>query len=269
MGDSDLKVAILKDLVADLTAETADLEKLIGGLPADAWATPTPAEPWNILDQIGHLAYFDETATLAATDGARFRTESEALVADGEDYPDRLVEKFHGMAPADMLAWFRKTRSEFISVFDELDPSQKLPWYGPDMAPASSVTARLMETWAHGQDIADALGVTRVPTARIKHIAHLGVRTMGFSHVLRDERPPAEPVYVELVSPDGELWTWGPEDAENRVTGPAIDFVLAVTQRIHRDDTALVSTGPVAQKWLSLAQAFAGAPGPGRPQKMS
>ena len=60
------------------------------------------------------------------------------------------------------------------------------------------------------------------------------------------------------------MWTWGPEDAADRVTGPAIDFCLLVTQRRHRDDVRLVADGPAADEWLGIAQAFAGPPGPGR-----
>jgi hypothetical protein len=132
------------------------------------------------------------------------------------------------------------------------------------MSIASSVTARLMETWAHGQDVADALGVTREPTARLRHIAHLGVRTLGFSFRLRGAEAPAIPVRVELVAPDGSTWDWGPADAADRVTGPALDLCLVVTQRRHVGDTALRVEGPVAADWMAIAQAFAGTPGPGR-----
>jgi uncharacterized protein (TIGR03084 family) len=121
-----------------------------------------------------------------------------------------------------------------------------------------------METWAHGQDVADTLGVTREPTDRLRHVAHIGVRALPFSFVLRERPVPDAPVRVELVAPSGESWTWGPEDAADRVTGPALDFCLLVTQRRHRDDTALEVTGPVATEWATIAQAFAGVPGEGR-----
>ncbi len=121
-----------------------------------------------------------------------------------------------------------------------------------------------METWAHGQDVADALGVTREPTARLRHVAHLGVRALPYSYTVWGREVPAAPVRVELTAPDGGLWTWGPEGAADRVTGPALDFCLLVTQRRHRADTAVAATGAVAQEWLEIAQAFAGPPGPGR-----
>jgi uncharacterized protein (TIGR03084 family) len=132
------------------------------------------------------------------------------------------------------------------------------------MSAASSVTARLMETWAHGQDIADTLGVWRPPSARLRHVAHLGVSTFSFTFQLNARAVPVAPVRVELAGPDEDRWTWGPADAANRVTGPALDFCLAVTQRRHLDDLVLTITGPVATEWMSIAQAFAGPPGQGR-----
>ena len=132
------------------------------------------------------------------------------------------------------------------------------------MALSSFATARLMETWAHGQDVADALGVRREPTSRLRHIAHIGVRTRGFAYALRDKPVPEGDVRVELDAPDGSTWTWGSADAADRVTGPALDFCLVVTQRRHVADTAVKADGPLAEEWLSIAQAFAGSPGAGR-----
>jgi uncharacterized protein (TIGR03084 family) len=125
-------------------------------------------------------------------------------------------------------------------------------------------TARMMETWAHGQDVADALGVQRKPTARLKHVAHLAVRTRNFAYLLNDKAPPGEEFRVELQGPDGDTWSWGPEDAEQRVTGPALDFCLLATQRRHRDDLAVQAVGADADAWLGIIQAFAGLPGKGR-----
>jgi uncharacterized protein (TIGR03084 family) len=124
-----------------------------------------------------------------------------------------------------------------------------------------------METWAHTQDIADALGVTREPTDRLRHVAHIGVGARAFSYAVHGKTPPQTPVRVELTSPDGTLWTWGPGDAAGRVTGPALDFCLLVTQRRHRDDLDLDIEGPAATEWMSIAQAFAGAAGTGRPPR--
>jgi uncharacterized protein (TIGR03084 family) len=141
----------------------------------------------------------------------------------------------------------------------------RIPWYGADMSITSAVTARLMETWAHGQDIADALAIRREPTDRLRSIAHLGVATRPFSFRLRGLPVPQEEVTVELIAPSGEVWRWGDSKAAQRVTGTALDFCLVVTQRRNVADTALVTTGPAATEWMALAQCFAGGPGPGRP----
>jgi uncharacterized protein (TIGR03084 family) len=251
-------------LTADLAAETADLLEVLSLLAEPEWARETPAAGWTVRDQAAHLAYFDDAAVLSATDPRRFRAEADALLAAGGDIGERVAQRFREQSGPEAHGWFQRARRQYLDVFARLDPAATLPWYGPDMSVASSVTARLMETWAHGQDVADALGLVRRPTARLRHVAHLGVRTLGWSFRVHDLPEPGVPVRVELTGPGGETWTWGPEDAADRVTGPAEHFCLVVTQRRHRADTALAATGPVANAWLDVAQAYAGSPGPGR-----
>ncbi len=256
--------AELAPLIEDLAAETADLDALLTDLSPTEWRLATPAVGWNIADQVSHLAFFDDAALLAATDPDRFRREAADLVADGMDFPDRVAALHHDRGGADLLAWFRTARGALLAGFAGLDPAIRLPWYGPDMGPASSLTARLMETWAHGQDIADTLGVRRVPSARLEHIAFLGVRTLGFVYRLHGRPVPTDPIRVELTAPDGSTWAWGPTDAADRVSGNALDFCLLVTQRRHPHDLTLRVVGDTATEWIQIAQAFAGAPGPGR-----
>ena len=252
-------------LLGDLETESAVVDAMVAGLDAPAWDRATPAAGWAIRDQISHLAYFDAAAIVSASDPDRFRADAAALQTIGEGFPDVVAEQHRHLPPAQLLQWFRTERSELIATFARLDPAQRVPWYGPEMSAASAVTARLMETWAHGQDIADALGIAREPTAGLRHISHLGVRTFAFSYRLRDLDVPDVPVRVELVGPGGESWTWGATDAVDRVSGPAADFCLVVTQRRNVADTELVVRGPVAAQWISLAQVYAGAPAAGRP----
>ena len=141
---------------------------------------------------------------------------------------------------------------------------RKLLWFGPPMSAASMATARLMETWAHGLDVADALGAPPSATARLKSIAHLGVRTRNFAYSVHGQTPPAEEFRVELTAPDGGLWAWGPDAAAQKVSGPALDFCYLVTQRRPRATLALTAQGADAEHWLGIAQAFAGPPGGGR-----
>jgi uncharacterized protein (TIGR03084 family) len=256
-------------LASDVAAESAVTRDLVAGLDEAQWRTPTPAAGWDIADQIGHLAFFDEAAVCAAVRPDQFRDRlAEAQAAGGID-PDAIAARFRDRSGAQMLAWFDAARAGLLATFGGLDPRARLPWFGPAMSAASALTARLMETWAHTQDIADALGISREPTGRLRHVAHIGVGARAFSYAVRGKTQPRVPVRVELTAPDGTLWTWGPAEAEDRVSGPALDFCLLVTQRRHRDDLALAVEGPAATEWMAIAQAFAGPPGPGRPPSFS
>jgi uncharacterized protein (TIGR03084 family) len=258
-------MADLAGLLADLRAESADLDRLVGGLDGASWATPTPAPGWTVAHQIAHLAWTDTSALQAATDPAGFAAAVTAVVTEGriDGYVDAAAEEGAGADPASLLAHWRTARDALADALGGVPAGTKIPWYGPPMSPASLATARLMETWAHGEDVAAALGVVREPTDRLRHVAHLGVRTRTFAFLSRGLPAPDTEVRVELTAPDGAPWTFGPDDAPERVSGPGLDFCLLVTRRRHRDDLALIAAGPGADRWLDIAQAFAGPPGAG------
>ncbi|MEO6201289.1 MAG: TIGR03084 family metal-binding protein [Cryobacterium sp.] len=251
-------------LLLDLTAETADLVAALGTLSAAQWSLATPAEGWNIHDQVAHLAYFDDLAVLGFTRPRRFARTVGSLRATGPDWVDQINSQRTALGPDELLRWLSESRSELCRVFADVGPAARSQWFGPPMSAASSVTSRLMETWAHGQDIYDALGREHPATDRVRHVCHLGVITHGFAFALRGLEAPRLDVRVELTSPSGELWSWGPADASERVTGTANDFALVVTQRRHRADTRLEATPGAAEEWLRIAQAFAGTAGGGR-----
>lgn len=254
----------MESLAADLADESADLRGLLAPLSEPDWKRSTPAPGWTIADQVSHLAHFDDVAVRSATDPEGFAAELERIDAAGGIAPDAVAASYRHLSGADLLRWYDDARARLVEVFARLDPSLRVPWFGPSMSAASSLTARIMETWAHGQDVADTLGVARVPTARLRHVAHIGVGARPFSFAAHGRDLPDAPIRVELAAPDGGTWTWGPADAADRVTGPAPDFCLAVTQRRHRDDVGLTVTGAAATAWMEIAQAFAGEPGAGR-----
>ncbi|MBM7776221.1 uncharacterized protein (TIGR03084 family) [Actinokineospora baliensis] len=248
----------LSALLADLRAEGAELDAAVGDLPAAAWTTPTPAPGWTVAHQIAHLTWTDDRALLAATDPDAFTAELGQLTAG---IVDESAEAGAALPPAELLHRWRTSRDRLAIALSRA--TGKLPWYGPPMSATSMATARIMETWAHAGDVTDALGIRRTPTPRLRHIAHLGVRTRNFAYLVRGRPVPVEEFHIELTGPDG-VWTWGPPDAAQRVRGPALDFCRLVTQRVHRADTALVAVGVDAEVWLGIAQAFAGPPGAGR-----
>ena len=240
--------------------ECADLDALVGDLTEADWSRATPAAGWTIAHQIAHLAWTDDVAILSATDREAFAAVVAEAAQDPLGYVDRQAEAGATRPPAELLSAWRNGRRRLVGILSALDPDTRLDWFGPPMKPRSMATARLMETWAHGQDVADALGVTRAPTDRLHDICHLGVRTRDWAYVITGRELPAQPFRVELTSPAGEFWTWGPEDgAAGSVVGDALDFCLVVTQRRHVAETDLRSTG-AATEWLTFAQAFAGAP---------
>jgi uncharacterized protein (TIGR03084 family) len=253
----------LAALCDDLAAEHAALDTLVSQLDEAAWGTPTPAIGWMVRDQLSHLAFYDGQARLAATEPDRFRSEAaQSTQGQLEQHHLALGRQLTGDA---LLAWWREERAAMLHAFRSLDQETRLPWFGPAMGAATFITARLMETWSHGHDITDALALDLPATARLRHVAHLGVRTRAFSYTLRGLTPPTTDVRLELTSPDGDHWTWGDPLASDTITGPVRDFCLVVTQRRHPADTDLIATGPLAHEWLTLAQAFAGHPGLGRP----
>ncbi|MFI8353383.1 TIGR03084 family metal-binding protein [Streptomyces cyaneofuscatus] len=252
-------------VVDDLREESDELDALVGTLEPDRWRGPTPAEGWTVAHQIAHLAWTDEVALLAATEPDRFGDEVAKALAAPEAFVDQAAEALVAAhAPDALLARWRDGRQRLDKVLRDAPAGTRIPWYGPPMSVASMATARLMETWAHGQDIADALGATRTPTARLRHVARIGVRARNYAYAVRGITAPSEEFRVELRTTEGEVIAYGPEGAPQRVTGPLLDFCLLVTQRAHRTDLAVTAEGRDADQWLSIAQAFAGPPGPGR-----
>ncbi|MDH3753073.1 MAG: TIGR03084 family metal-binding protein [Acidimicrobiia bacterium] len=256
----------LADIRADLAAEHGALDDLVAAVGTDQFAMATPAEGWDVADQLGHLGYFDRAATQAIIDPEAFEQTVASLMSTSDDVAamDATLAEPRSLDAGEVVAWWRTGRDLLQEAAASLDESTRLPWYGPPMGAKSFLTARLMETWAHGLDIADTIGVEVEPTDRLLHICHLGVLTRAFSYIVRGREVASGDVRVELAGPGGDRWTFGPENSSDRVTGPAVDFCQVVTQRRHVDDTAIEATGPLAVEWMSIAQAFAGGPGPGR-----
>jgi uncharacterized protein (TIGR03084 family) len=258
-------------IAQDLREEHDALDAVVAPLSEEQWALPTPSPRWAVRDQIAHLTYFDRTARVAMDDPERFAALFEELwgaASGGDEAVDEVTLGWaRTLAPDDLLEQWREARTALDEAAADLAEDVRVPWYGPSMSAKSFLTARLMETWAHGQDVVDAVGGHRPATDRLEHVARLGVITRGWTYANRGEEVPATAVRVDLLAPSGRRCEWGPDDAAERITGELEDFCLVVTQRRHLADTALRVEGEAAKDWMAKAQAFAGPPtdGPVRP----
>ena len=256
--------ADLAALAAHLDQETAALRAVLEVAGTARWSTATPSPGWTVADQVRHLAYFDEAATASVAGLDAFAPYREEAVRFGTALPDDALARSRDRDGDALLAWFDGARATMVAAMLAAGPSRRIPWYGPDYSVASAITGRIMETWAHGQDVDDALGVAHEATDALYDVARLCARTRANSYAAHGRRAPDGEVAVELSAPDGSTWRFGDADAAEQVSGDAVEFCLLATQRRHRADTGLVATGPAAEEWLGLAQAFAGPPGEGR-----
>jgi uncharacterized protein (TIGR03084 family) len=255
---------IFDDLTRDLVDETEILVRALSQLTPLQWSVETECHPWTVKDQVIHLAWNDNAVIRAIRDPETFVRERPATLASIQHMVDAAITDNQHRTGPEVLAWFEHERAEMIRISRSLDPRLRMPWYGPDMSVMSKITARFMETWAHSDDVLSALRVEHPATDRIRHVIFLGLQALPNAFKTHGLDVPKDSIRVEVIAPSGDVWHFGPSDAPERITGPAIDLAYVVTQRRHLGDTTLTASGPIGNQWLKIAQAFAGPPGKGR-----
>ena len=247
----------------DFRDECDALHAALVAAPGDAWTRPTQFKGWTFDDILGHLYLFDYASEVAA----RSRDEIQALfreimggAAKGVSLIDYSRRWLQGCSGTELLARWHAQYQRLAGIYAPLDPNLRLAWAGPDMSARSFMSARQMETWAHGQAIFDALGLDRVEHDRLRNIAVMGINTFGWTFKVNRREAPAMKPYVVLESPSGATWEWNEPSTSERVEGSAVDFCRVVTQTRNVSDTSLKIAGDVARQWLDLAQCFAGPP---------
>ena len=247
----------------DFRDEVDELHGFLQTLKPEDWDRETGFMHWTPWDVVAHLHCFDLVSTISLEGEETFKPERKALfaaIAAGRTNQELARERFPDLDAAALLAEWRSTAHALGEALGTSDPKRRLPWFGPDMGVQMFTTARYMETWAHGQAIYDLLGASRSHCDRIKNIATIGMKTFGWTFANRKLEVPGPPPYVRLVAPSGEVWEWNEPSETECVVGSAIDFCQVVTQVRNVADTALEVTGPVATRWMSIAQCFAGGP---------
>lgn len=245
----------------DLVAEADELHGFLSTLSDEDWGRPTAFQQWTPWDVVAHLHFYDCVSLVALEGRDAFGARRDALVKDmmaGVSNAELGRREFGSLGPGALLEQWIHSCHDMANKLGESDPKRRLPWFGPDMGVRMFTTARLMETWAHGQEVYDLLGATRMPTDRLRSIATLGVKTFGWTFVNRRLEPPGPPPYVRLLAPSGATWEWNEPSESDYVRGNALDFCLVVTQGRNIADTQLEIAGEVATQWMAIAQCFAG-----------
>jgi uncharacterized protein (TIGR03084 family) len=246
----------LHALLDDLTAEQHALLDVLRGLDDDDWLRPTPARGWDVRDTVSHLADTDEMAIATATGRPGSLNERADRSASGEDVTFRGVLAGRKQSGAEVCAWFETSTAALHDMFLALDPAERVPW-GIGMRPPSLVSARLMETWAHGLDVHAALGVEPLDTDRLAHVAWLATRALPYAYTVAGREPPGDPIRVELTLPSDTPWTTGPVDAVNRITGTASEYCRVFVHRLAVDAAVtLRAEGESAVDALRVARAY-------------
>ncbi|GHJ44193.1 wyosine base formation [Catellatospora sp. TT07R-123] len=252
------------DVLADLKTDGEELDSLLSGLTPQQWALPTPAKGWTVAHQVAHLTATFQLAALAASDAEKFAAVTSRLSDDFDANVEGAMAPFLALPEQELLARFRAIRGLSEQALAAVPEGQPVPWLVRPLPAPVLAAAGMMELFGHGQDIADALGVTRPATDRLGHLVFFAVRTWDFGYLARGRQAPETAFRFEITAPSGAVWSFGPADAEQVVSGPALDFCLLVTRRRHHTDLAVKAVGADAEEWLTLAQAYRGPAGPGR-----
>lgn len=254
----------LQDVIAALVADGEDFDRMVADVSDAAWSLKTPAPGWTIKHQVAHLIATFRIAGLAARDSAAFGAMASRLSDDFDANVHATLNPFLAEPPQALLEKFRFELAAAADALAQVPADSVVPWLVRPLPPAVLASAGMMELFGHGQDIADTLGVRRAHTDRLAYLVGFAVRTWDFGYQARNLTTPDVEFRFEITAPSGRLWTFGPADATQVVTGPAVDFCLLVTRRRHHEDLAVTATGAEAQYWLEIAQAYRGPAGEGR-----
>jgi uncharacterized protein (TIGR03084 family) len=245
------------DILVDYEAEQQSLYDVLVRLSDDQWSLPTPAEGWDVRDSVSHLADTEEIAVDTMVDGPRSLNVEAARYSSGEAFTEAGCERGRAMSGVEVREWWWAAAGRCRAELAAFDRAGRVPW-GLGMGWRAFVTARLMEHWAHGLDVRAAVGAPAEDTDRLRHIAWICVNALPYAFRVANVTPPADrTLRVEVTGPSGDVWAFGPDDATDRVTGPAAEWCRLAVQRLTRAEApGLRADGPLADLALSHARAF-------------
>lgn len=248
------------DIVDDLVAEDDRLEAILETFTDEQWLTQSLCPGWTMADVMLHLAQTDE-AVIASAGASSGTGPGDAAAAHWRSSPTSVDDAMEiqvqreRAAPSVVFDRWKVARRGAVDALRAADPAVKLLWAAAPLRPATLATTRIAEHWAHALDVTEPLGIELPDTDRLRHIAWLGHGTLPYAFGLAGMEP--QPIRCELTGPNGDTWTYGPPDAESRITGPAGDFCRIGAQRLTPADSALVATGPHAAAALGVLRNYA------------
>ncbi|HEY3684187.1 MAG TPA: maleylpyruvate isomerase family mycothiol-dependent enzyme [Streptosporangiaceae bacterium] len=246
------------DVFDDLGAEYAHLNAVLAALSPAQWAHPSAAAGWSVADVVLHLAQSEELAAASvAGDESLFAAGFDDRGSGGrvDAVAGERVAAQRGASPAGLLDRWRTVALPLPDALRARPKGTRVRWITNRLSPAALATTRLAEHWAHAHDITDALGLAYPDTARLRHIAWLGHRTLPYAFAVEGRE--AGPVYCELTAPDGGTWRYGDPSAPSAITGTAAEFCRVGARRLAPADTALTATGPYGPAALAVLRNYA------------
>lgn len=254
----------MREILSDLVAEQQALDQFLQRINERQWVLPTSAPGWSIKDTVSHLAYSERFAARVLAEGASVL--SGVKLDEIDEWTALGIKEGREMRYQQVIEWWRNSRADVVDALSRMDGTDRVPWLAGDMSARAFATLRLMETWAHGLDVKDAMeGLLTYdeeeedPTAdspRIRHIAWLAHRMLPFAFAQAGEEFPESGIRLELMGPSYSRWVFGPEDAKDIIKGVAGDWCRIAVHRMDSAAGTLKTEGDKAETAIKVARTY-------------
>lgn len=254
----------MREILSDLVAEQQALDQFLQRINERQWKLPTSAPGWSIKDTVSHLAYTERFAAQVLAEGSS--VVKKAKVDDVDAWTALGITEGREMRYQQVIEWWRNSRADVVDALSRMEGTDRVPWIAGDMSARAFATLRLMETWAHGLDIKDAMeGLLTydeeeedptADTSRIRHVAWLAHRMLPYAFAEAGEDFPDSGIRLELMGPRYARWVYGPEDAADVIKGIASEWCRIAVQRMDHGTTSLKTEGDKAETAIKIVRTY-------------
>jgi uncharacterized protein (TIGR03084 family) len=255
----------MREILSDLVAEQQALDQFLQGIHERDWKRKTSARGWTIMDTVNHLAYSETFGARAIVEGQAFI--DAAAITDIDEWADRGVRQGKGKRYQEVIEWWRNGRASVVDALSRMTTDDRVAWLVNDVGAKTFATLRLMETWAHGLDIKDAMADKIRPveegeddpladTPRLRHVAWLAHRMLPYAFRQAGEAFPESGIRVELMGPRYARWVYGPPEAPDVIKGVASEWCRVAVHRLDVAYTGLKAIGDGAETALRIVRAY-------------